>query len=337
ALPRPASLHRLTPTQRPTTQSTHAQRPDLHRPATQRTDAHRLAAQRLDSQLAGSVPLGAQGLDTHLAGAQHPDSQRASAPDTQLTVVEGFDPHHPNAQRHKGSRPALPSRHLRPRLTRAWLLLPPTALATAILGTQVLVSFLAITAVLALVAAQRAHHHREKTTTARRTTIIEALDVLAADLSAGRPPISALEGAASISPDFEVVHAAAKLGADVPAALIRASTTPGAAGLRALAAAWRVTEQSGATFATLTERLADALRADEAIHRQTEASLAGARSTARILAILPLAGIALGYALGAHPLTFLTTTPPGWLCLTTGLALTATGLHWTTKIATPNP
>ena len=69
-------------------------------------------------------------------------------------------------------------------------------------------------------------------------------------------------------------------------------------------------EESGAAFAALTERLADSLRADEAIHRQTEASLAGARSTARILAALPVFGIALGYALGAHPLTFLTATPP---------------------------
>ncbi|HEY3557684.1 MAG TPA: type II secretion system protein [Kribbella sp.] len=198
-------------------------------------------------------------------------------------------------------------------------------------------STLAIAAVLALVANQRAHHQQQKAVAARRATIIEALDVLSADLSAGRPPISALEGAASISPDFAVAHAAAKLGADVPAALTRSSTTPGATSLRALAAVWRVTEQSGAAFATLTERLATALRADEAIHRQTEASLAGARSTARILATLPTAGIALGYALGAHPLTFLTTTPPGWLCLTTGLSLTALGLHWTTQIATPTP
>ncbi|HET6739758.1 MAG TPA: type II secretion system protein [Kribbella sp.] len=210
-------------------------------------------------------------------------------------------------------------------------------MSTAFFSIQALVSTLAITVVLALIANQRAHHQQQKAIESRRATIIEALDVLAADLSAGRPPVAALEGAASISPDFAVAHAAAKLGADVPAVLTRSANTPGASSLRALAAVWRVTEQSGAAFATLTERLANALRADEAIHRQTEASLAGARSTARILATLPTAGIALGYALGAHPLTFLTTTPPGWLCLTTGLSLTALGLHWTTRLATPHP
>ncbi|MEU8226090.1 type II secretion system F family protein [Kribbella sp. NPDC048915] len=186
---------------------------------------------------------------------------------------------------------------------------------------------------LALIAHQRTIHRRQQLIAARRANIVEALDVLAADLTAGRPPIAALEGAASISPDFAPIHAAAKLGADVPTALARAATTPGTAGLRALAAAWRVTEESGAAFATLTERLADSLRADESIHRQTQSSLAGARSTARILATLPAFGITIGYFLGADPLTFLTTTPPGWLCLTTGLALTAAGLQWTTRLS----
>ncbi|GAA3146229.1 tight adherence protein B [Kribbella aluminosa] len=264
--------------------------------------------------------MGTEFLGTELLGTQPPGAQRPGhqLPARQLT----------------GPQPAQPlSRHLRPRLARPWLLVPPTA--AALLSTQALVSTLAITVVLLLAANQRAHHKRQKIITTRRATIIEALDVLSADLTAGRPPIAALEGAASISPDLQPVHAAAKLGADVPTALTRAATTPGATSLRALAAAWRVTEQSGATFAALTERLANSLRADEAIHRQTEASLATARSTARILATLPTAGIALGYALGAHPLTFLTTTAPGYFCLTTGLLLTTAGLHWTTRLSTP--
>jgi tight adherence protein B len=220
-------------------------------------------------------------------------------------------------------------------LPRALPLALLAAVLTATFGAQLLVSTLAIAAVLALIAAQRAQHRRRAATTARRTQIIEALDVLAADLTAGRPPIDALEGAASICPDFHAAHTAAKLAGDVPAALDQAANAPGAAGLRALAAAWRVSEESGAAFAALSERLADSLRADEAIHRQTESSLAGARSTARILAALPAFGIALGYALGAEPLTFLTSTPPGWLCLTAGLALTAAGLHWTTRLSKP--
>jgi tight adherence protein B len=210
---------------------------------------------------------------------------------------------------------------------------PVAAIVVLLLGAQFLVAGIAITVVIALVAGQRAHHQRRATAAARRAQIIEALDVLAADLTAGRPPVDALEGAASISPNFHVAHAAAKLGGDVPAALEQSAQSPGATGLHALAAAWRVAEESGAAFAALTERLADSLRADEAIHRQTESSLAGARSTARILAALPLFGIALGYSLGAKPLTFLTATPVGWLCLAAGLTLTTLGLHWTTRLS----
>ncbi|MFC9687520.1 type II secretion system F family protein [Kribbella sp. NPDC056951] len=220
---------------------------------------------------------------------------------------------------------------------RFLLLVPAAALVLLALGPPVFFSTAAIAAITTLAWLQREQHRRQAAATTRRTTVIEALDVLAADLAAGRPPIDALGGAATIAPDLRPAHAAAKLGSDVPTALEQVARSPGSEGLRALAATWRVAEESGAAFATLTERLADSLRANEAIHRQTAAGLAGARSSARILATLPLFGIALGYSLGAHPLTFLTTTPPGWLCLTSGLALTALGLHWTTRLATQTP
>jgi tight adherence protein B len=225
----------------------------------------------------------------------------------------------------------------RARLPHHLLLLPLAVLIALLFGMQLVVSALALTVVVALVLVQRAQHRRRAAAATRRSEIIEALDVLAADLTAGRPPIDALEGAAASCSDFQVAYAAAKLGGDVPGALELAAESPGAGGLRALSAAWRVAEESGAAFAALTERLAESLRADEAIHRQTAASLAGARSTARILALLPVFGIALGYSLGAEPLTFLTATPVGWICLLAGLGLTTLGLHWTTRLAEANP
>lgn len=223
------------------------------------------------------------------------------------------------------------------RLLHRWLLAPLAGLALLLLGTKYLISALALAVITWLILTQRAQHHRRKAAATRRTQIIEALDILAADLTAGRPPVDALEGAATICPDFQIAHAAAKLGGDVPGALDLAAESPGATGLRALAAAWRVAEESGAAFAALTERLAASLRADEAVHRQTAASLTGARSTARILALLPVFGIALGYSLGARPLSFLIETPIGWLCLAGGLGLTTLGLHWTTRLAEVNP
>jgi tight adherence protein B len=203
----------------------------------------------------------------------------------------------------------------------------------ASLGPQVVVTSSAVAVTAAVVITQRARHRRDRAEATRRAQIIEACDVLAADLSAGRPPSEALAGAATVCVDLQIASAAASLGGDVPAALELAAEFPGSAGLRALAAAWRVAEESGAAFSAITERLADSLRADETIRRQITASLAGTRATARLLAALPLFGTALGYALGANPLTFLTATPLGWLCLALGLSLTTAGLLWTNHLA----
>jgi tight adherence protein B len=201
------------------------------------------------------------------------------------------------------------------------------------LGVQVVVSIAALGVVTTVVFWQRAKHRQRSAGAARRTQVIEACDVLSADLTAGRPPAEALEGAATICADLQIASAACRLGGDVPAALDLAAESPGAEGLRALASAWRVAEESGAAFAGIVDRLADSLRADEAIRRQTAASLAGARATARLLAVLPFFGASLGYALGADPIAFLTGTPVGWVALATGLGLSVAGLAWTDRLA----
>jgi len=208
-------------------------------------------------------------------------------------------------------------------------------LIAASAGPSVVVVALAVGVIAMVVISQRARSVRRRAATARRATVIEACDVLAAELSAGRPPAIALEGAATVCPDLKVASAAAKLGGDVPALLELIAESPGAEGLRALAAAWRVADESGAAFALITERLADSLRADESIRRQITTGVAGSRATARLLAVLPVFGTALGYAIGADPLAFLTKTPPGWLCLALGLTLSILGLRWTDAQTTP--
>ena len=202
------------------------------------------------------------------------------------------------------------------------------------LGLQLVVSALAVGAIVAVITTQRSASRHRALATQRRTQIIEACDVLSADLTAGRPPAEALEGAATICPDLTPAATAARLGGDVPAVLDLATESPGAESLKSLSAAWQVAEESGASLAATTERLSATLRSNEAIRRQITTNLAGARTTARLLAILPLFGTTLGYALGADPLTFLTTTPPGYLCLALGLALAIIGLHWTNHLAT---
>ncbi|MGY5765566.1 type II secretion system F family protein [Brachybacterium sp. DNPG3] len=98
--------------------------------------------------------------------------------------------------------------------------------------------------------------------------------------------------------------------------------------IRSLDAALRVCERSGAPAAGVLHALADALRDlhDGALERRS--AFAGPRSTARILLVLPLAGLGLGMLLGGDPLRLLVETGGGRLLLILGIALTLLGWWW---------
>ena len=53
----------------------------------------------------------------------------------------------------------------------------------------------------------------------------------------------------------------------------------------------------------------------------------------RLLAALPLAGVALGYGFGGDPLAFLAGSLPGQLSLIGGVSLGCAGVVWTEHIA----
>jgi tight adherence protein B len=122
-------------------------------------------------------------------------------------------------------------------------------------------------------------------------------------------------------------------GIEMADLLDQASSRPGAEGLRLLAACWRIGAESGGTFASVVDGLAMALRDEEAHREEVAAQLAGPRATARLLAGLPLLGLAMAAALGAHPVTFLLSTWPGICCLILGAVLDVAGLAWTRRIA----
>jgi tight adherence protein B len=128
------------------------------------------------------------------------------------------------------------------------------------------------------------------------------------------------------------VLAAARFGGDVPAALRQAAEGPGLGGLSGMAACWRVAVDGGAGLATGLERLEAALRDDRRRREELRAQLAGAWSTVVVLALLPVAGLGLGVALGAEPLRVLLHTPGGLACLAGGAFLEAAGLFWACRI-----
>jgi tight adherence protein B len=166
--------------------------------------------------------------------------------------------------------------------------------------------------------------------------------VVAADLRAGRPPHAALGDAVEsagwpASPELaeegRLLLSAARFGGDAAEALRTAGgLQEGTHGLVAVAACWQVAVDGGAGLAAALDRVAAALRAESDQQEDLRAQLAGPRSTAVLLALLPVFGLVLGAGLGADPSRVLLHTPAGLSCLVVGGLLEWAGLAWTARI-----
>lgn len=168
---------------------------------------------------------------------------------------------------------------------------------------------------------------------AHRTRVVELCDALQAELAAGQGAEQALGRAAEDWPLVGPAARAAATGGDVPRAFRELAAVPGAGSLRVVAAAWLVAHRTGHGLADALGRVADDLRAAEQTHRVVAGELASARATARLLAGLPVAALALGTGSGAAPLPFLLGSPAGLGCLAAGLGLGYAGLAWVDALA----
>jgi tight adherence protein B len=199
-------------------------------------------------------------------------------------------------------------------------------------GTHLVVGLIAL-GVVAAASRELARRRRAADADARAGRLLSACEGLAADLRAGQPPTVALEAAADQWPELAPAAAAARLGADVPAALRAVARRPGAAQARVVAAAWQVAHRSGAGLAGALGTAAAHLRDERSAARVVATEMAAARSTARLLAALPAAILLLGDGLGGDPVRFLLDTSPGLTCLATGLSVEYAGLLWLGRIA----
>lgn len=231
-------------------------------------------------------------------------------------------------------RPWAHWRRLADRLRPEWLCLPAGALL-AVLGESVL-PLLAGAVGVPLAGRRLRASERRRAEDGRAAAVIALCGGIVGELRAGGQPGQALltvgRATGALGAAEAAVLSAARFGGDVPAELRRASREPGAGGLAGLAACWLVAVDSGAGLATGIDRLEAALRSERDQRAALRAQLAGARSTVVVLALLPVIGLALGWALGADPLRVLLHSSAGLGCLAVGGLLEAAGLYWATRI-----
>ncbi|MGI4894691.1 MAG: hypothetical protein ACRYF3_06235 [Janthinobacterium lividum] len=136
--------------------------------------------------------------------------------------------------------------------------------------------------------------------------------------------------------------------AERAAALLRAGVTPATAWQHAapgnvtgegppvtapasVVAVWRLVQRTGAPAADALEACAAGLRADADVRAAVRTAVAGAEVSARMVSLLPLAGLALGALLGAPPWQALLTSPVGRACAVAGTALLLLGRWWSAR------
>lgn len=167
----------------------------------------------------------------------------------------------------------------------------------------------------------------------RRARVVDVAEALVGELRAGRPAIAALESCARLWPELDPVAGAARVDADIPAALRRLAELPGAEGLADVASAWQVSERSGAGLAKALSQVCASARARQAARHLVRGELASAQATARLVAVLPLASLGMSAGIGGDPWHFLLDTAPGLGCLALGALLGFAGLLWIDRIA----
>lgn len=196
----------------------------------------------------------------------------------------------------------------------------------AVLGTALAVVGGTVARVVAL-------HRADRRSRQAETDVARACGVLASYVRVGQVPADALVLVARDCPVLAEAAAVQQIGGDVPDALRTRATQPGHGGLADLARAWRVSSSTGAPVAPALEEVATGLASDESLRSVVSAELSAPRSTGKVMAVLPLVGIGLGYLLGGRPLDWLVAGPLGWACLLLGLLLAAAGVLWIERLA----
>jgi tight adherence protein B len=209
------------------------------------------------------------------------------------------------------------------------VLLALVAPVTVMLAAAILVTTLLL---------RRRRHIATRGRAEEAVALQSALDVLAGELRVGAHPVAAFDVAAAevdgpVAARLRAVAARARLGADVAAGLrgaAHSSRLP--SHWERLAVYWQLAQAHGLAIATLMRSAHRDIVERERFSARVDAGMAGARTTAAVLAGLPLLGIGLGQLVGADPVGFLLSGGTGGWLLVVGVTLACVGLLWSDRI-----
>lgn len=159
--------------------------------------------------------------------------------------------------------------------------------------------------------------------------VARACALLAAEVRAGRPPEAAVDVVAGDCAVFAPAAAALSVGDDPARTWRDEAARPGCAGLDDLARAWQVSRSCGAPMAPSLDHVAAALDREAEVGRTVRGELASAQATGRLMSVLPLVGVGLGYTIGGDPLDFLLGSGVGLVCTVVATVLACLGILWT--------
>jgi len=198
-------------------------------------------------------------------------------------------------------------------------------------STSTQIAFVAIGGVVFFALRLRRGARRRADAAAFRAEVARVVRAASAELRAGVDPAAALRAATgNASEAWVAVHTAD--GGDVRTALQAVASTPGGESLADISAAWYLAEQAGAPLAGMLDRMANSIHAEVELDREVALEAGPARATARLMAVLPLFGLGLGFLLGVNPVAVLMGSGLGVACLVGGLALACAGLWWIERI-----
>jgi tight adherence protein B len=219
---------------------------------------------------------------------------------------------------------------------------PVLPCAAAVAAVMVVVLPLGLAAGLAIVGVTGCIRKRRHTAVKRRaaesTALQSALDVLVGELRVGAHPVAAFDVAATevdgpVAESLRAVAARARLGADVPAGLRSVSVGSALpAHWERLGLYWQLAQDHGLSIAPLMQAAQRDVVARERFSARVDAGMTGARTTAAVLAGLPLLGVGLGELIGAAPLRFLLSNGVGGWLLVIGVVLVCVGMLWSDRI-----